>query len=280
MNVVDAIDGRTARRNRNRDAVLDALIELADESNDEPTIERIAERAGVSYRSVYRYFDDRTDLMLSAITRVMGNLWSIFDVENLGHGPLDERIEQLTTVRVAAYRRLAPLARTAVHRRANEPAVAEGYDRVREYLREQLAQQAQVLGLAARISWCGAMAQGALLAQYRAADMFALASRIAQDGDRDGLPNVLMEAQSQGLACVATDISAIHELIDNGVTGILVAPESPEVLADAIHRLITDPMARATLGEAGRARVAAAFGLQRNVARLAEKFGLAAQSQL
>ena len=141
MNVVDAIDGRTARRNRNRDAVLDALIELADESNDEPIIERIAERAGVSYRSVYRYFDDRTDLMLSAITRVMGNLWSIFDVENLGHGPLDERIEQLTTVRVAAYRRLAPLARTAVHRRANEPAVAEGYDRVREYLREQLAQQ-------------------------------------------------------------------------------------------------------------------------------------------
>ena len=141
MNVVDAIDGRTARRNRNRDAVLDALIELADESNDEPTIERIAERAGVSYRSVYRYFDDRTDLMLSAITRVMGNLWSIFDVENLGHGPLDERIEQLITVRVAAYRRLAPLARTAVHRRANEPAVAEGYDRVREYLREQLAQQ-------------------------------------------------------------------------------------------------------------------------------------------
>ena len=141
MNVVDAIDGRTARRNRNRDAVLDALIELADESNDEPTIERIAERAGVSHRSVYRYFDDRTDLMLSAITRVMGNLWSIFDVENLGHGPLDERIEQLTTVRVAAYRRLAPLARTAVHRRANEPAVAEGYDRVREYLREQLAQQ-------------------------------------------------------------------------------------------------------------------------------------------
>ena len=146
-------------------------------------------------------------------------------------------------------------------------------------LREQLAQQAQVLGLAARISWCGAMAQGALLAQYRAADMFALASRIAQDGDRDGLPNVLMEAQSQGLACVATNVSAIHELIDNGITGILVAPESPEVLAEAIHRLITDPMARATLGEAGRARVAAAFGLQSNVARLAEKFGLVAHSQ-
>lgn len=135
------VDGRTARRNRNKDAVLDALIELANEGNDEPPIELIAERAGVSYRSVYRYFDDRTELMLSAITRVMGELWPIFDVEQLGEGSLDHRIARLTSVRLAAYRQLAPLMRTAVHRRANEPAVAEGYDRVREYLRGQLAQQ-------------------------------------------------------------------------------------------------------------------------------------------
>ncbi len=140
MNAIDAIDGRTARRNRNRDAVLDALIALADERNDEPTVESIAERAGVSYRSVYRYFDDRTDLMLSAINRVMGSLWPIFDVENLGQGPLDERIQRLITVRLAAYRKLAPLTRSAVHRRVNEPAVTEGYERVRDYLREQLEQ--------------------------------------------------------------------------------------------------------------------------------------------
>ena len=137
------VDGRTARRQRNKDAVLDALIELANEGNDEPPIEVIAERAGVSYRSVYRYFDDRTDLMLSAIARVMGDLWPIFDVEHLGEGPLDARIDRLISVRLDAYRRLAPLTRSAVHRRANEPAVAEGYDRVREYLREQLATQFQ-----------------------------------------------------------------------------------------------------------------------------------------
>ena len=135
------VDGRTARRNRNKDAVLDALIALANEGNDEPPIEMIAERAGVSYRSVYRYFDDRTDLMLSAITRVMGELWPIFDVEQLGEGPLDDRIARLTSVRLTAYRKLAPLTRNAVHRRVNEPAVAEGYDRVRDYLRDQLAQQ-------------------------------------------------------------------------------------------------------------------------------------------
>jgi AcrR family transcriptional regulator len=134
------VDGRTARRQRNKDAVLDALIELANEGSDEPPIEVIAERAGVSYRSVYRYFDDRTDLMLSAIARVMGDLWPIFDVEQLGEGPLDARIDRLVSVRLHAYRRLAPLTRTAVHRRVNEPAVAEGYDRVRDYLRDQLAQ--------------------------------------------------------------------------------------------------------------------------------------------
>ncbi len=135
------VDGRTARRQRNKDAVLDALIALANEGVDEPPIEDIAARAGVSYRSVYRYFDDRTDLMLSAITRVMGDLWPIFDIENLGEGPFDDRVERLIAVRLAAYRRLAPLTRSAVHRRVTEPAVAHGYDQVREYLREQLARQ-------------------------------------------------------------------------------------------------------------------------------------------
>ncbi len=141
MPTVEAIDGRTARRNRNKDAVLDALIEMASEGRAEPPIEDIAERAGVSYRSVYRYFDDRTDLMLSAIARVMGDMWPIFDIEQIGEGSLDERIDRLISVRLTAYRQLAPLTRAAVHLRANEPAVAEGYDRVRDYLRDQLAQQ-------------------------------------------------------------------------------------------------------------------------------------------
>jgi len=106
-------------------------------------MDEIAEIAGTSKTVLYRYFDDRTDLMLSAIARVMGDLWPIFDVENLGEGPLDDRIQRLIAVRLAAYRKLAPLTRSAVRRRVNEPAVAEGYDRVREYLRDQLVQQFQ-----------------------------------------------------------------------------------------------------------------------------------------
>ena len=63
-----------------------------------------------------------------------------------------------------------------------------------------------------------------MLAAYRAADIFALPAASSADGDRDGLPNVLLEAQSQKLACVSTSVSGIPELIEDGVTGLLVEP--------------------------------------------------------
>jgi glycosyltransferase involved in cell wall biosynthesis len=138
----------------------------------------------------------------------------------------------------------------------------------------RLARRARALGIGARIDWRGALAQQELLAEYRAADLFALASRVARDGDRDGLPNVLAEAQSQGLACVATTVSAIPELIEHGVTGMLVAPESPAELARALEELISNPARRRALGEAGRARLATEFDFERNVERIARKFGL------
>jgi len=135
------------------------------------------------------------------------------------------------------------------------------------------------LGISARVEWRGAMTQTELLDEYRAADIFALASRVADDGDRDGLPNVLMEAQSQGLPCVATDVSAIHELVQRDVTGLLVAPESPDAFAAALEALITDPLRRRALGDAGRERVTTKFGMNMNVTRLAEKFGVADAGQ-
>ncbi len=141
MSDQNVIDGRTARRNRNRDAVLDAMIELTQETDREPAIEDIAQRAGVSYRSVYRYFDDRTDLMLAAIGRVMGDVWPVFDIEDLGEGPLDRRIARFVASRVAAYRQLAPLTRVVVRRASTDTTVLGEYDRVRAYIREQLETQ-------------------------------------------------------------------------------------------------------------------------------------------
>ena len=142
-------------------------------------------------------------------------------------------------------------------------------------LHRSLDRQARKLGIAERITWCGSLPQDALLPKFRSADLFALACRVAADGDRDGLPNVLMEAQSQGLACVATRISAIPELIRDGVTGLLVNAEAPDELARALHALIADPDRRSAIGAAGRARVAAEFSLDANFERLAAKFGLA-----
>jgi len=143
-------------------------------------------------------------------------------------------------------------------------------------LKAKLARQARALGIAGRVDWRGALAQDQLLEEYRKADLFALACRVARDGDRDGLPNVLVEAQSQGLACIATRVSAIPELVHEGATGVLVAENDIAALAAALALLMRDPVRRRVLGAAGEARVRAEFALSANFERLARRFGLAA----
>ncbi len=110
--------------------------------------------------------------------------------------------------------------------------------------------QAERLGLMHRIEWKGALAQKDVLDLYRRSDIFALACRIAADGDRDGLPNVLVEAASQKLACVSTNVSGVPELLVDGENGMVVPPEDPASLAAALQRLIRSPALRQSLGEA------------------------------
>jgi glycosyltransferase involved in cell wall biosynthesis len=138
---------------------------------------------------------------------------------------------------------------------------------------DALKGQAEIHGLADRIEWRGAQAQEAVLDALREADLFVLPSRIAKDGDRDGLPNVLMEAQSQALACLSTEVSGVSELIEDGETGVLVPPDDPVALAEALARLIEDPGLRGELGAAGQARVHAQFGQEAGLDRLAAMFG-------
>ena len=142
-------------------------------------------------------------------------------------------------------------------------------------LRDKLKAQAERLGIADRVVWFGALPQGEVRDRYRKADLFVLASRIGKDGDRDGLPNVLMEAQSQALACVATNVSAIPELIIDGETGVLVPPEDPDALASAISELAVNAERRLFLGSGGEARVRNAFSFNDGVDRIAEKLGAA-----
>ncbi|MDB5359314.1 MAG: glycosyl transferase, group 1 [Rhodospirillales bacterium] len=136
-----------------------------------------------------------------------------------------------------------------------------------------LRARAAARGLADRIEWRDAAAQEAVLTAYRDADLFVLASRIAADGDRDGLPNVLMEAQSQRLACLATRAAAIPELIEHERTGLLAESGDVAGLAAALDRLISSPTLRARLGTAGAARVRERFGFQATIDRLAHLLG-------
>ena len=144
---------------------------------------------------------------------------------------------------------------------------------------KSLQAKARSAGFADRIEWHGALAQEAVLEAYRRADVFVLASRIAGNGDRDGLPNVLMEAQSQGLACVATRISAIPELIDTERNGLLVAERDPSALAGAIARLIRHPEQRTALGRAGQTRILREFSHETCLDDLAARVGLAPRGE-
>jgi len=132
---------------------------------------------------------------------------------------------------------------------------------------------AESLGLAGRIDWRGARDQAEVLAAYRAADLFVLPCRVDAEGDRDGLPNVLMEAQSQGLPCLSTRLSGIPELIEDGETGVLVESADVPALTVALAALIADPRRRAHLGAAGMARVRRAFDNRAGLDRLAAMFG-------
>ena len=131
---------------------------------------------------------------------------------------------------------------------------------------------AQRLGIDAHIEWCGAQPHDFVLAAYRRADVFVLPSRIAEDGDRDGLPNVLLEAQSQKLPCISTRISGIPELLEHGVTGLLVEQRDPAALAEAIRQLLTDPALRNQLGLAGFNRVRSKFSVDGGIDRIISKF--------
>jgi len=137
-----------------------------------------------------------------------------------------------------------------------------------------LRRQAERLGLSGRVEWRGALAQPDVLAGYREADLFVLASKPARDGDRDGLPNVLLEAQSQRVACVATGVSGIPELIEDGVTGLLTPPNDPARLAQMIAELICDPPRRAGFAVAGERRVRSLFAMDGGIDGLARRFGV------
>lgn len=134
------VDGRTARRDRNREAVLDAVLALFAEDNPTPSVQQVADRSGVSLRSVYRYYDDQDTLVREAIARNVEMALPYYVVEGLGEGPLQERIERIVERRVVLYDVMAPVARAAMQRAPFNDLIRQQVETSRQRLRQQVEQ--------------------------------------------------------------------------------------------------------------------------------------------
>lgn len=145
-------DGRRARRERNRLAVIDAMFELLQEQADVPSAAAVAERAGVSVSSVFRYFEDLDDLQQQTIERYFERFAPLFDVPDAGEGQLPQRIQRLVEARLALYEEIAPIARLARQRAPEHQRLADTLHETRarfaEQVRQQFASELQSLGRA------------------------------------------------------------------------------------------------------------------------------------
>jgi glycosyltransferase involved in cell wall biosynthesis len=132
----------------------------------------------------------------------------------------------------------------------------------------RLQTQIELLGLGARVRLVGKLPREQVIERYASAAVYVQPSRIAADGDRDGIPNVLLEAMAMGLPVVASKVSGIPELVDHGVNGLLVPPDDPAALADAIVSLIQQPALCADLGCRARQTVTNDFDNNLNLRQL------------
>jgi glycosyltransferase involved in cell wall biosynthesis len=135
-------------------------------------------------------------------------------------------------------------------------------------LRPVLEQEIRDLRLTGRVELWGAERHEQVIEMYRHATLVALPCVIGENGDRDGIPNVLVESLYMGVPVVSTPVSGIPELITPEVNGLLVAPRDSAALAAAIGRLLADPRLCSRLALAGRQTVLARFDMARNVTRL------------
>jgi glycosyltransferase involved in cell wall biosynthesis len=181
-------------------------------------------------------------------------------------------------LRLLAVGRLVPKKGFDVLLRACAILVAQGVPLEAEVVGEEgeqgtaLRALAEELDLTDRVRFRGAMGQAGLYGAYMSAAILCAPSRVLEDGDRDGIPNVIAEAMACGLPVIASAVSGIPELVEDGVNGLVVPSGDPEALAGAIRRLAGEPELARRLGAAGRTTVAERFEGDRLAAELAELF--------
>ncbi|MFP4379997.1 MAG: glycosyltransferase family 4 protein [Candidatus Sumerlaeia bacterium] len=137
------------------------------------------------------------------------------------------------------------------------------------YMREELESQIERLHLGDLVEIAGLLPREEVRKAYAESRLFVLPCVVTPRGDRDGIPNVILEAMAMGMPVVGTDISGLPEAIEDGVNGRLIPPHAPEKLADAIQELWENADLRERMGRASREKVERVFGLQMNMDHLA-----------
>jgi len=140
-------------------------------------------------------------------------------------------------------------------------------------LRDELAREIDRLRLGDIVVMRGAAAHAEVRDLLRRASLFALPARVADDGNRDGLPVVVCEAMASGVPVVSTPVVGIPEAVEDGVTGLLVPENDPAALAAAMRDLLEDPARARRFAAAARRRIEQRFDLQQSAARLHALFG-------
>jgi TetR/AcrR family transcriptional regulator of autoinduction and epiphytic fitness len=132
------VDGRTARRERNREEVVEAALTLVDEGELDPSIEQLTKRSGLSARSIFRYFDGLDDLRRAVIRRHFERIRPMLEVPSPGDGPLDERIRRFVEARIKVNDAISGPARTARLRAPYAPIIADDIREYRQVLEAQV----------------------------------------------------------------------------------------------------------------------------------------------
>jgi colanic acid/amylovoran biosynthesis glycosyltransferase len=139
-------------------------------------------------------------------------------------------------------------------------------------LRKQVENQIDELGLQDKFHLHGSLPRNMVLEMLLKSDVFVLASVPTRQGKREGIPVVLMEAMASGLPVISSQLSGIPELVDDGISGILIEPRDSEALARTLLDLAADPAKNISLGRAGREKVLNEFDLEKNTLKLLDLF--------
>jgi len=138
--------------------------------------------------------------------------------------------------------------------------------------RDQILHLIKTLNLEDHCSWLGTRTHSEVIDYFRQSDLFVLGCEVAKNGDRDGIPNVLVESLAMGVPAVSTNVSALPEILIEGKTGLTVEPGDSTAFAKAILNLLTDSELRETVRQGGKALVQDYFNNKKLITSLAAIF--------